>query len=265
MTIDGNGSNEPSPILVLVKPEIPENLGFIARTMQCFGWNQWRIVGRDPKLFDSTSPAWKTASGAETLFAQCQYMPSLEAAVSDCHEVWGFSRRAHGDASIENLVAAVSRLGQKPSLNRLAWVFGPESQGLSGHEAAMIQRWIRIETPHPTMSLNLSHAVALAMHAWQTRYSKPESESEAFQMGDRGIAAIPRAPHGLLEKGWDILQTAIHLQQVFPQTKEAAQLQYLRTLWNRIAVNQGEGEFLVGLLKVLLQGRQPRPSKKIIP
>jgi tRNA/rRNA methyltransferase len=254
-----NSSDLTWPILILVRPEISENLGFVARTMRCYGLTRWRIVGSDHLNVQPGGPAWKTSSGAEDLLSACERVSSLEEAVSDCQEVWGFSRRSHGTLSIEWMEDSLANL-PRPMTKQLAWVFGPESQGLSSQDAPFIQRWVRIDSNHPTMSLNLSHAIAIAIHAWQSRIRAfPDRTVSMPTQAERSELAFENlAERGLLEKGWAYLEQAVCTQQVFPPSKEKAQLQHLRNLWNRMVLTRGEGEFLVGILKVLLQGRQAR-------
>ncbi len=249
------------PAIVLVRPEIPENLGFIARTLQCFAWLDLRLVGAHSQLLREESPAWKTASGADALLHSCRQVDQLADALGDCHEVWGFSRRPHGHGKHLNLQQALRDYAARRNLNdthRVAWVFGPESQGLTGEDAPHIQQWVSIETLHPTMSLNLSHAIAIAVATWNQLWNNSgEAAGETPQVGGEETQIANRE---LMLRGWKLLETALRERQVYPASKEDAQITHARELWNRLLLEQGEAEFLVGMIKVVLQGRQPRSS-----
>jgi tRNA/rRNA methyltransferase len=262
------------PVIILVRPEIPENLGFIARSMTCYGWNDLRVVA-DPshvsRLLAEDSPAWRTASGGEAVLQALQSFVSLEEAVADCHATWGFSRRPHRDAVCSDFETALTGMvtdsaprpmgsGGLDAEYRLALIFGPESQGLSAQDGEAVQLWVRLSSAHPTMSLNLSHAVAIVLHGFSLAVPQPGSPnaSNPFRQVNGADPSREPAPLALLDRGWGMAVEGLKQYEVYPEAKADAQFAHLRGLWQRMRLSRGEAEFLIGTLKVLLQGRQAR-------
>lgn len=276
-----------APVVVLVRPEIPENLGFIARTMACYGWCDLRVVGDAPglqRLLDPGSPAWRTASGGEDVLRKAKTYASLSEAIADCQATWGFSRRPHRDAESCDWEQAIAHLkhevNHSPSLSpayskyHLALIFGPESKGLTAHDGESVQLWVKLTMHHPTMSLNLSHAIAIVVQGlYASVQSRDEGETVGVRMGgnDQGAHPVepghvaesspepePLAPLGLLDRGWQFVLQAVTEGEIYPAAKAEAQISHLRRLWLRMRLSRGEAEFLIGTIKVFLQGRRAR-------
>lgn len=245
-----------TPIVVLVRPEIPENIGFVARTLACFGWTELRLVGA---LSAHSRAARRTVSGGDEVLEKAQAFADLPAAVADCHRVLGFSRRPHRDEAIHDLGEMVARFyPQAGGLSTRGWhdfgtdfrpalVFGPESQGLSAVDGETITDWVRIATPHPTLSLNLSHAVAIAVQAFAE--AKRGAERTGKAESDPKISTV--ANRALMELGWENLTQALQQKTALVPARADAQLAQLRALWNRMVLSQGEAEFLLGVIKKL--------------
>ncbi len=247
-----------TPIVVLVRPEIPENIGFVARTLACFGWSDLRLVGALPA---PSRAAWRTVSGGDAVLEKAQAFADLPSAVADCHRVLGFSRRPHRDAVIHDLGEMIASLypqvmgknsddnRQKASDRQVALVFGPESQGLSSDDGEPVTDWVRIATPHPTMSLNLSHAVAIVVHS----FSEALAQDNAIRDGkaEGVIEPSKTANRALMELGWEILSQALQHKEALVPARAEAQIAQLRALWNRMVLSQDEAEFLFGMIKKL--------------
>ena len=93
--------------VILVEPEMPENVGFAARAMSCFGWTDLAIVGRKP---DRESAAYRTATlGKEILDAATEH-PDLVSAFGNCRTTVAFTRRPHqkGLVDLPHLAASPS-------------------------------------------------------------------------------------------------------------------------------------------------------------
>lgn len=241
--------------IVLVRPEIAENLGFIARSMLAFGATDLRIVGEaaQEKLLRPQSPAWKTASGGENILQEVKLFPCLQDAVADCHGVLGFSRRSHLDAPMHELGSVFATLNESgfSASSRLALVFGPESQGLQAEDGESIQHWVRIDYPHPSMSLNLSHAITIVLYAFHSHAAFESAKDQGPLQAELMQESESQSPatRKLMQHGLDILVQACLDRKVFPSGMEAAKTQHLRGLWKRMTLQQGEAEFLIGILK----------------
>ncbi len=148
--------------LVLVEPENPANIGFIARLCANFGVTDWVAV-RPPSL--GGTDAEKTGAPALESLAALQTADSLTEALADCSHAVGFTAR-QGKYRRPMPVTDLAGLGQEwgPTA-RPALVFGREDRGLETSEVEQCQAVVGIAT-FGLNSFNLSHAVAIALHEW---------------------------------------------------------------------------------------------------
>jgi tRNA/rRNA methyltransferase len=221
---------------VLAGPEQPANVGFTARAMACYGLDDLRIVGR-PGIA-AAEAARKTASGGEAVLESAACFNDLAAAVADADVALGFSRRARDPSQ------RIHDLEEAPSLSagsiRTALVFGCESQGLSREETLRCSHLVRIPMASETLSLNLSHAVAIALYA--------------MSPGQAAKAPAPASERATLGESERILSESLSLlarKEAFRPAKAEAQTEYLRLLWQRLQPTRAELEFLAGMLKKL--------------
>ncbi len=257
--VPGSGSEDPvsgseDPVsgsriaVVLVGPEQASNVGFVARTLACYGIADLRIVG-SPGI-EGGEAARKTAKGAPSVLASARHFETLASAISDCGFAFGFTRRTREPAQpILDLEEAVAFWHPQPHDLTTALVFGRESQGLFREETLALSHLVRIPMPDEVLSLNLSHAVAIALYAFNAHsQGDPESNSTAD--------ADAKAPDGLPsreENGAILRDLLAGLEQrgCFRGGKDAAQREYIRILWQRLQPTRRELDFLAGMLKRL--------------
>lgn len=250
--------------VVLVEPELPANVGFAARSMACFGVNDLRIVGRPGMA--AQAEAQRTASGGEAVLEAAREFRDLDAAVGECALALGFSRRTRdpaqrildlSEAAALRAVASAGTEGPVPT----ALVFGCESRGLSRDQVLRLSHVVRIPLNDPLLSLNLSHAVAIALHAFAGAGTEAEPASEPPAGDVRGTAfpeGRPASGAATLAESRAVLAAAIGLLEdrgLLKPAKAAAQRDYLRILWQRLQPTRPELEFIAGLIKKLSSAR----------
>ena len=151
--------------IVLVGPELAANVGFTARAMACYGLTDLRIVGSPGIATDGA--ARKTGTAALDVLESARYFPSLDQAIAECGAAYGFTRRSRDPAQrIDDLAPAAEAWRAAPGGRPTALVFGRESQGLFREETLLLTHLVRIAMPAETLSLNLSHAVAIALYGF---------------------------------------------------------------------------------------------------
>src|SRR6185437_3044264 len=91
-----NWVQEPGPIVVLVEPQLGENIGAAARAMANFGLGRLRLV--KPREGWPNPQAVKMASGADRVLDDVGLYDTLEAAIADCTLVFATTARAHDQA-----------------------------------------------------------------------------------------------------------------------------------------------------------------------
>lgn len=155
--------------VILFQPQIPENTGFIARSMNAFGLEDLRLVS--PQFdWNETSPAYKTACGSHTILQQAKVFGSFQDAVSDSHQIVGFSRRNHTSPTKHLLFDDWLQMDRESNAKlQTALIFGREDFGLPREIISQCTFSVEIPQQHETISLNLSHAVSIALYLLSTQ------------------------------------------------------------------------------------------------
>lgn len=147
-------------VIVLVRPEGPLNLGSVARLCGNFGC-ALRLV--QPIADRDSSDAMKLAHPQQTFLAQAPLFSSVREALADVSLAVATSSKLLDAVETPVLSVARAKLLLPAPSERVALVFGNERTGLSVDEAEECQRVVRLPTPGPVDSLNLSHAVAVTL------------------------------------------------------------------------------------------------------
>lgn len=146
--------------VVLVGPENPANVGFVARAMLAFGVSDLVLAGS--AWTQMPAEAYRTGTAAPGILGKARLVPSLTEALAGCDDAVAFSRRPTVLRQEEFVLPRVpAGLGAR---GRTALVFGRESAGLTREESAQCPRLARIPGAEG-VSLNLGQAVAVALFA----------------------------------------------------------------------------------------------------
>ena len=146
-------------IVVLVEPENPRNIGFVARAMKCNNLTALRIV--DSSRTEMDRDAYITGVSGAPILDSATFYPTLAEATENCIETVGFSRRSFNNEPIKLKLEDLSE--QLPQEGEVALIFGRESQGLSAEELSFCTTLCTIPIKD-TMSYNLGQAAAIALY-----------------------------------------------------------------------------------------------------
>ena len=126
-----------APVVVLVEPQIGENIGAAARAMGNFGLSRLRIV--NPRQGWPNDKARMMAAGADDILERAEIFMTFEAAIADCHYVIAATARAHDQAKpvVSPWQAAQLAAPRVASGETVALVFGRERNGLENDEIAL--------------------------------------------------------------------------------------------------------------------------------
>src|SRR5579884_2769523 len=151
----------PAPIVVMVEPQLGENIGAAARAMANFGLSRLRLVR--PVQGWPNEKARVLAAGA--------LCDSLEAAIADCTFVLATTARCHDQAKpvISAEEAAAEAAPRIAAGETVAIVFGRERNGLENEEIALADRIVTLPVNPAFASLNLAQAVAIVCYEWFKR------------------------------------------------------------------------------------------------
>jgi tRNA/rRNA methyltransferase len=153
----------PHPAIILVRPQLGENIGKAARAMLNFGLSELRLVApRDGWPNPSAGPA---AAGADLVLERAKVFRTVAEATADCAHVYATTVRKRGVVkpvvTPEN--AAIEIRAQQ---GRSAILFGPERSGLESDDVAVARAIITVPINPDFGSLNLAQAVILMAYEW---------------------------------------------------------------------------------------------------
>ncbi|MGM0442853.1 MAG: RNA methyltransferase [Fibrobacterota bacterium] len=145
--------------VILVEPENPRNIGFVARAMKCSGLQRLCIVSSARRKMEDA--AYITGVSARKILREARFFTDIQTAAADCDRVIGFSRRRFSDGP--QAVSLPRIHGLSACSRHAALVFGRESSGLSRGELQACDLLCFIPSA-PRMSYNLGQAAAVAFY-----------------------------------------------------------------------------------------------------
>lgn len=152
-------------VVVLVRSEGPLNVGSVARLCGNFGCSL-RLV--EPLMDRSSPDCIKMAHPSEALLAAAPVFDTLQDALADVSLAVATSSKISEAATAPWLSVSRARLLIPQAGEKVALVFGNERTGLATDEASLCLRVVRLPTPGPTESFNLSHSVAVMLTLFST-------------------------------------------------------------------------------------------------
>jgi tRNA/rRNA methyltransferase len=238
---------ENQPAIVLVRPQLGENIGKAARAMLNFGLTDLRLVApRDGWPNPSAGPA---AAGADIVLEQARIYDTLAEAVADCTHVYATTVRKRGVTKpVVDAEQAARAIHAEPG--RSAYVFGPERSGLETDDVALARTILTVPINPEFGSLNLAQAVILCAYEWSKQAVLAQPTVEEL---------LPPAPQDELEGMIAQLEGMLEPCGYFrPPSRAAATRRTLRTMLTKPAWNHLEVRTMRGVLSTLAKGpRQP--------
>src|SRR5712664_1401897 len=237
------------PIVVLVEPQLGENIGTAARAMANFGLTRLRLVR--PRDAWPNVHARRAASGADAVLDGAALYDSLPAALADCSFVLATTARAHDQAK-PVVGAAEAALEMAPRLaagETVAAVFGRERWGLMNDEVGLADRIITFPVNPAFASLNLAQAVLIVAYEW----FKVAGGALPFRMALRS----PPAGKDQLFAFFATLERELERVEFFrPAEKRDTMTINLRNIFARMAPTQQDIQTLHGVVTAIAEGRK---------
>jgi len=142
---------------ILVRPQLGENIGAVARALKNFNINKLRIV--NPSCDWPNKKALATSVGAKNILKSSKVYTSIEKSISDMNIIFATTSRIR---KVNKKVISILDLKKKIKHNqKIGIMFGPESSGLSNDEINYADYLVKIPTNNNFSSLNLSHSVII--------------------------------------------------------------------------------------------------------
>ena len=235
-----------APAIVLVRPQLGENIGKAARAMLNFGLTDMRLVNpRDGWPNPAAGPA---ASGADIVLENARVFGSVAEAVADCPFVYATTVRKRG-LVIPVVGPEEAAREIRTNSGRSAILFGAERSGLETEEVAVAQKILTVPINPEFRSLNLAQAVILVAYEW--------SKLESLAVPTEGDGAEPRATQeqleGLIGQMDEALASAGYY---FPPDRTPATRKTMRTILSKAGWSNREIQALRGMIRALVNPRQ---------
>jgi tRNA/rRNA methyltransferase len=234
------------PIIILVRPQLGENIGKAARAMLNFGLTQLRLVApRDGWPNPSAGPA---AAGADIVLEQAQVFETLEEAIADCAHVYATTVRKRDQVKP---VCSPEEAGQaiRAATGRSAILFGAERSGLSSDDVAVARTIITVPINPEFGSLNLAQAVILVAYEW----SKGQSLASP-PLVDLDPPAPQEELDGMIGQLDALLEPAGYY---YPPERAHVDRRSLRSILTKPAWSAQEVRTLRGVLRSLARTKRP--------
>lgn len=239
----------PQPTVVLVRPQMGENIGGAARAMWNFGLERMRLV--DPRDGWPNPRAAATASGAARVLDNVGVYDTTAEALADCHFVLATTARSR-DLTKEVLTPeeamrrtrALIGQGQKVGL-----LFGPERAGLENDDIARANAIVSVPVNPAFASLNLAQCVLLLAYEWRRQ------DDGAAPSGDMGRSRPAEAIE--VEKLQEHLEERLEQANFFfPEHKAASMRLNLRNMLSRMPLTLADVQIFHGILRALARRRE---------
>ncbi len=242
--------NGVQPVMVLVRPQMGENIGAAARGMWNFGLSAMRIVA--PRDGWPNERAQAMASGAAPVLDNVILADDTPSAVADMNFVYATTARDRDltkavftpQDAVADMAARISR-GEKVGV-----LFGPERAGLENGDVALANAIISVPVNPAFGSLNLAQCVLLIAYEW-------------LKGGEVADVTTPDQPPATHEDRAHLLANMeARLEAAdffFPANKEASMRMNLANLISRLDLSAADVRMLQGVVKTL--GRDARPRK----
>ena len=245
-----NWIETPGPIIILVEPQLGENIGAAARVMANFGLARLRLI--KPRDGWPNIQAQRSASGADRILDDAVLFDTLEAAIADCTVVLATTARAHDQAKpvIGPEEAAEFLAPHVAAGENVAVLFGRERHGLENDEVALVDRIVTFPINPAFASLNLAQAVALVAYEWFKLASGGELPFTMPRKSEPAGKQQVQAFFANLEHQLD------RIEYFRPLDKRATMLVNLRNIFARMQPTTQDIQTLHGIVVALTEGRK---------
>jgi tRNA/rRNA methyltransferase len=240
----------PAPVVILVEPQLGENIGSAARAMANFGLSQLRLV--KPRDQWPNARAKAAASGADRVLDAARLFDSVEAAVADCTLVLATTARAHDQAKPvvnagEAAQLAASRIGRGEQVGLL---FGRERWGLQSEEIGLADQIVTLPVNPAFASLNLAQAVLIVAYEW---FKLTTGGKLPFTMPQKSGPATKEQ----LLAFFETVERELEKVEFFrPPEKRTTMQVNLRNIFHRMQATRQDIQTLHGVIMAIAEGRK---------
>ncbi len=238
------------PVVILVEPQLGENIGMAARAMGNFALTRLRIV--NPRDGWPNISAQRAAAGADHILEKVELFDTVEQAVADCTLLFATTARAHDQAKpvVAPEAAAREMAGEFKGGGTVGILFGRERYGLQNEEVALANRIITFPVNPGFASLNLAQAVLLIGYEW---FKLSTAGALPFAMPER---SEPASQHQMQAFFDNLVRELDRVEFLRPAEKRDTMLVNLRNIFTRMDPTKQDMHTLHGVVMAIAEGRK---------
>jgi tRNA/rRNA methyltransferase len=238
------------PIVILVEPQLGDNIGTTARAMANFGLSRLRLV--KPRDGWPNPRAYVAASGADRILDEAVLYDTVEAAIADCTYVLATTARAHDQAKpvIGPEQAAQVMAPRIAAGEAVGVVFGRERYGLENTEVALTDAIVTFPVNPAFASLNLAQAVLVVAYEW---FKLVSGGALPFAMP---LKSDPATKEQLLAFFENVERELDRVEFFRPAEKHETMMINLRNIFHRMQPTRQDIQTLSGVILSIAEGRK---------
>ena len=243
-----------APAIILVEPQLGDNIGAAARAMANFGLGELRIVA--PRDGWPNEAARTYAANATCVVEAAKVFPDLRAAVADLHYVLATTarRRDMRKPALDPEAAMKEILPRTNTRQNCGVLFGKERSGLENDDIAIADAIVSAPVMPGFASINLAQAVLLIGYEWR-KASKQAASSTAPAVGGLKVDNAPATQDELIGFFEHLEQELDASGFLFPPEKRPSMVRSIRTMFKRMGATAQEVHTLRGIVASLTRRR----------
>ena len=239
------------PAIILVRPQLGENIGTAARAMLNCGLMDMRIVA--PRDGWPNVKALNAAAGADAVIGRVQLFDTVAEAVAELDLV--YATTARGREMVKPVItprAAAENLRAKPEA-KSGILFGPERSGLNNDDVTLADAIIEVPLNPAFSSLNLAQAVLILSYEWRTAGGEDAAQQASAEN------QIPVATKSEISNFFNMLEDELKKRDFYPTpAMQPKMARNMRNMFQRIQLSQQDVQSLFGIFKAL---SRPPPGR----
>ena len=226
---------------ILVRPQMGENIGFVARAIKNFNITKLRIV--DPKCNWPSQKALATSVGANDVLKSSKIYDSVNKSIADLRIVFASTSRIR---KVNKKIISILDLRKKiKKKQKIGIMFGPEASGLSNDELNCANYLVKIPTNRKFSSLNLSHsAIIFCFQLFQHFSNKKVIYNSTYKSSVAKKSQVNKFLNFIINE----LDKKGFLQ---PDHKRKSMIRNINNIFHRLNLSEQEIHILLGIFSTL--------------
>lgn len=243
------------PVVILVEPQMGENIGMVARAMLNCGLKELRLVR--PRDGWPNERAVAACAGATIILDNVTLFDSLSDAIADCHYTYATSGKPASQSKhvVTARQAALETRAREAAGEKVALVFGPERTGLYIDDLSLCRCVLSVPLNPAFTSLNLSQAVLLCAYEWWLLAD--QTPPRELYMGKADPASEAEIGHLVKRLDHELTEAEYYpTPELTPHMRRS-----IRNIFLRMDLSNQDVRTLQGVISALVEGRKPHDKR----